>query len=167
VRRSAWIFFQINLTAVVQLLSFLFLLWVLNKLLYKPFLSMMDKRKEKVEGDLLEAENARKRAEELQKEAENSLKEARARADQILSAANVQAEKVVEEAKERAEKEAERVLTNAKIEIERQTQEALSQVQTVATELAISLVIKVLKGTLDEKAKREYLINVLKEYEKQ
>ncbi|HOK33552.1 MAG TPA: F0F1 ATP synthase subunit B [Fervidobacterium sp.] len=160
-------FFQINLTAVVQLLSFLFLLWVLNKLLYKPFLSMMDKRKEKVEGDLLEAENARKRAEELQKEAENSLKEARARADQILSAANVQAEKVVEEAKERAEKEAERVLTNAKIEIERQTQEALSQVQTVATELAISLVIKVLKGTLDEKAKREYLINVLKEYEKQ
>ncbi|HOA16934.1 MAG TPA: F0F1 ATP synthase subunit B [Fervidobacterium sp.] len=160
-------FFQINLTAVVQLLSFLFLLWVLNKLLYKPFLSMMDKRKEKVEGDLLEAENARKRAEELQKEAENSLKEARARADQILSAANVQAEKVVEEAKERAEKEAERVLANAKIEIERQTQEALSQVQTVATELAISLVIKVLKGTLDEKAKREYLINVLKEYEKQ
>jgi len=160
-------FFQINLTAVVQLLSFLFLLWVLNKLLYKPFLSMMDKRKEKVERDLLEAENARKRAEELQKEAENSLKEARARADQILSAANVQAEKVVEEAKERAEKEAERVLANAKIEIERQTQEALSQVQTVATELAISLVIKVLKGTLDEKAKREYLINVLKEYEKQ
>jgi len=66
-----------------------------------------------------------------------------------------------------AEKEAERVLANAKIEIERQTQEALSQVQTVATELAISLVIKVLKGTLDEKAKREYLINVLKEYEKQ
>lgn len=160
-------FFQINLTAVVQLLSFLFLLWVLNKLLYKPFLSMMDKRKEKVEGDLLEAENARKRAEELQKEAENSLKEARARADQILSAANVQAEKVVEEAKGRAEKEAERVLANAKIEIERQTQEALSQVQAVATELAISLVIKVLKGTLDEKAKREYLINVLKEYEKQ
>lgn len=160
-------FFQINLTAVVQLLSFIFLLWVLNKLLYKPFLSMMDKRKEKVEGDLLEAENARKRAEELQKEAENSLKEARARADQILSAANVQAEKVVEEAKGRAEKEAERVLANAKIEIERQTQEALSQVQAVATELAISLVIKVLKGTLDEKAKREYLINVLKEYEKQ
>ena len=160
-------FFQINLTAVVQLLSFLFLLWVLNKLLYKPFLSMLDKRKEKVEGDLLEAENARKRAEELQKEAENSLKEARARADQILSAANVQAEKVVEEAKERAEKEAERVLANAKIEIERQTQEALSQVQTVATELAISLVIKVLKGTLEKKKKREYLINVLKEYEKQ
>ncbi len=160
-------FFQINLTAVVQLLSFIFLLWMLNKLLYKPFLSMMDKRKEKVEGDLLEAENARKRAEELRKEAENSLKEARARADQILSAANVQAEKVVEEAKGRAEKEAERVLANAKIEIERQTQEALSQVQAVATELAISLVMKVLKGTLDEKAKKEYLINVFKEYEKQ
>lgn len=159
-------FFQINLTAVVQLLSFIFLLWVLNKLLYKPFLSMMDKRKEKVEGDLLEAENTRKRAEDLQKEAENVLKEARAKADQILAAANVQAEKVIEEAKGRAEKEAERVLANAKIEIERQTQEALAQVQTVATELAINLVIKVLKGTLDEKAKREYLINVLKEYEK-
>jgi len=61
--------------------------------------------------------------------------------------------KLLKKPKKELEKEAERVLANAKIEIERQTQEALSQVQTVATELAISLVIKVLKGTLDEKAK--------------
>ncbi|HCI28868.1 MAG TPA: F0F1 ATP synthase subunit B [Fervidobacterium sp.] len=158
--------FEINLTSVVQLLSFIFLLWMLKKLLYKPFFSMMDERKKRVEGDLAEAENVRKRAEELEKMAQNELKEARAKSDQIVAIANNRAEEIIEEAKQKAQREAEKVLSTAQLEIERQKQEALAQVQSVATELAISLVIKVLKGTLDEKAKREYLINVLKEYEK-
>ncbi len=159
-------FFEINLTAVVQLLGFLFLLWILNKLLYKPFLGMMEKRKEKIEGEILEAEKLRKQAEEIKKNAEEELKNARIRAEQIIASANSESEKIIEEAKQKAQKEAEKILRNAYLEIEKQKQEALAQVQTIATELAINLAMKVLKGTLDEKAKREYLAKVIKEYEK-
>ncbi|MFN3328846.1 MAG: hypothetical protein ACK40U_08360, partial [Fervidobacterium pennivorans] len=51
-------------------------------------------------------------------------------------------------------------------EIERQRQETISQVQSIATEIAISLAMKVLKDVVDEKAKREYLMRIIREYEK-
>ncbi|MCX7653278.1 MAG: F0F1 ATP synthase subunit B [Fervidobacterium sp.] len=159
-------FFEINLTAVMQLMSFGFLLWMLNKLLYKPFFSMMEKRREKIENELSEAEKIRKQADEMRKQAEEELKSARTKADQIISSANSEADKIIQQAKLKAQKEAEKILENAQLEIERQKQEVLSQIQTIATELAINLAMKVLKGTLDEKAKREYLTKVIKEYEK-
>jgi F-type H+-transporting ATPase subunit b len=158
--------FEINLTAVVQLLSFLFLLWMLNKLLYKPFFSIMDKRREKVEKDLSEAEQLRKQAEEMKKLAEEELKNARQRAEQIIAVAERDAEKLIEDAKARAQKEAEKIISNAQAEVERQKQEVISQVQGMATELAISLAMKVLKGVVDEKAKKEYLMKIIREYEK-
>lgn len=159
-------FFEINLTALVQLIHFVFLLWILNKLLYKPFFSMMEKRKEKIEGDLAEAEKVREHANELKKLAEEELKQARIRADQIISSANAEADKILQEAKAKAQREAEKILENAKLEIEKERQDALAQVQTIASELAVNLALKVLKGTLDEKARREYLAKVIKEYEK-
>lgn len=159
-------FFEINLTALVQLIHFGILLWILNKLLYKPFFSMMEKRREKIEGDLAEAEKMREYAHELKKAAEEELKQSRIRADQIISSAHAEADRIIQEAKSKAQKEAEKILENAKLEIEKERQEALKQVQTVATELAISLAMKVLKGTLDEQVKREYLTKVIREYEK-
>jgi F-type H+-transporting ATPase subunit b len=158
--------FEINLTAVVQLLSFLFLLWMLNKLLYKPFFSIMDKRREKIESDLAEAEQLRKSADAMKKQAEEELKAARQRAEQVIAVAEREAEKIIEEAKQRAQKEAEKIIINAQSEIERQRQEAISQVQAIATEIAISLAMKVLKDVVDEKAKREYLMKIIREYEK-
>ncbi|MGC8954569.1 MAG: F0F1 ATP synthase subunit B [Fervidobacterium sp.] len=159
-------FFEINSTALVQLLNFLFLLWILDKLLYKPFLNMMEKRRGKIEGELAEAEKIRLQAQELKKKAEEEVKNARIRADQIISSANTEADRIIEEAKQKAQKEAEKILQNAQIEFERQRQVALQQVQTIATELAINLAMKVLKGTLDEKAKKEYLARIIREYEK-
>ncbi len=158
--------FEINLTAVVQLLGFLFLLWMLNKLLYKPFFSIMDKRREKIESDLAEAEQLRKSADAMKKQAEEELKAARQRAEQVIAAAEREAEKIIEDAKQRAQKEAEKIIINAQSEIERQRQETISQVQSIATEIAISLAMKVLKDVVDEKAKREYLMKIIREYEK-
>lgn len=158
--------FEINLTAVVQLLNFLFLLWALNKLLYKPFFSMMDKRREKVEGELAEAEKLRRQADEMRIQAEKELKDVRQKAEQIISNAEREAERIVEEAKLKAQQEAEKIISNAQAEIERQKQEVLAQVQGMATELAVSLALKVLKDAVDEKAKREYLMKIIKEHEK-
>lgn len=157
--------FEINLTAVIQLMSFLFLLWMLNKLLYRPFFTMIEKRQQKIEGELAEAEKIRKEAENMRREAEKTLHEARQRAESIISAANAQAEQIVESAKQRAKIEAEKIKHEAELEIERSKQEALGQIQTVAAELALSMAVKVLKGALDDKAKKEYLMKFLKEHQ--
>ncbi len=158
--------FEFNLTLVIQLLNFLALLFILKKLLYKPFFDIMDKRREKIEGEIFEAEKLRKEAEQLKKQAEEELRNARQRAEQIISAAEVEKEKIIEEAKEKAVKEAEKVIFGAQSEIERERQEALSKIQTLAAELSVSMAMKILKGALDDKAKKEYLLSILREYEK-
>lgn len=156
--------FEINLTAVLQLMSFLFLLWMLNKLLYKPFFTIIEKRRQKIEGELAEAEKIRREAENIKKEAERLLSEARGKAEALISSANAQAEQIVESAKQRAKLEAEKIKREAETEIERRTQEAMNQIQAVAADLALSMAMKILKGVFDDKARKEYLVKFLREH---
>ncbi len=150
-----------NWTSVVQLLMFLFLMYVLYKLLYKPFFNITEERKRKVEEDLNYAERARKEADQLKKEMQQKLKEARERAEEIISKANKEAEKIISEAKEKAKQEAQKIIENAKREVEAEKLKAIEEVKKQAGEIAVALAVKILSGILDEKAKKEYLLKVI------
>ncbi len=155
-------FVELNLTGIIQLLNFLILLFALYKLLYKPFTQIMDKRREKIEADLAQAERERKEALEMKKEAEQILADARQLAEKILSDAKQRSDELINQARNQAREEADRTIASARAEIEREKQQAMDEVEKRAGELAIALSMKILQGILDEKAKKEYLINVLK-----
>lgn len=155
-------FVELNLTGIVQLLNFFILLFALYKLLYKPFTQIMDKRREKVEAELAQAEKERKEAQEMRKEAEQILANARQTAEKIVSDAKQTSDELINQAKNQAREEADRIMNSARAEIEREKQRALDEVEKRAGEIAVALAMKILQGVLDEKAKREYLVNVLK-----
>ncbi|MEJ5229480.1 MAG: F0F1 ATP synthase subunit B [Pseudothermotoga sp.] len=155
-------FVELNLTGIIQLLNFLILLFALYKLLYKPFTQIMDKRREKIEADLAQAERERKEALEMKKEAEQILVDARQVAEKIVSDAKQKSDELVNQARNQAREEAERIITSARAEIEMEKRQAMDEVEKKAGELAIALSMKILQGILDEKAKKEYLMNVLK-----
>lgn len=50
---------NINATLIAQILNFLFLVFILAKFAYKPLLKMMEDRKNKIAGDLENAEKAK------------------------------------------------------------------------------------------------------------
>ncbi|HCF38933.1 MAG TPA: ATP synthase F0 subunit B [Thermosipho africanus] len=158
--------FEINLTSVVQLMSFLLLLYFLKKFLYDKYFEVMNARKEKIEGEIAKAEQLRKEAEELKNEATEELRKIRSEADSIIKKAKDEAENIISDAKKKAEDEASKIIAAAKDEIERQRAEMIKEVEQRVGEIAVALAMKVLKGTLDEKAKREYLVKVLKGSEK-
>jgi F-type H+-transporting ATPase subunit b len=158
--------FEINLTSVVQLMNFLLLLYFLKKFLYDKYFEVMDARKEKIEGEIAKAEQLRKEAEELKNEATEELRKIRSEADSIIKKAKDEAENIISDAKKKAEDEASKIIAAAKDEIERQRAEMIKEVEQRVGEIAVALAMKVLKGTLDEKAKREYLVKVLKGSEK-
>lgn len=54
---------NINATLIAQILNFLFLVFILAKFAYKPLLKMMEDRKNKIAGDLENAEKAKADAE--------------------------------------------------------------------------------------------------------
>jgi len=155
-------FVELNLTGIVQLLNFFILLFALYKLLYKPFTQIMDKRREKVESELAQAEKERKAAQEMKKEAEQILTNARQVAEKIVSDAKQRSDELIAQAKNQAREEADRIMNSARAEIEREKQQALDDVEKKAGEIAVTLAVKILQGVLDEKAKREYLVNILK-----
>ncbi|MBO8160893.1 MAG: F0F1 ATP synthase subunit B [Thermosipho sp. (in: Bacteria)] len=158
--------FEINLTSVVQLMSFLLLLYILKKFLYDKYFEITDARKEKIEGEIKKAESLRKEAEEYKEQAKIELQKIRERTDEIIKKAKEEAEKIIIDAQIKAEDEADKILKSAREQIKRERAEMLSEVEQKAGELAIVLAMKILKGALDEKAKKEYLIKVLKESEK-
>jgi F-type H+-transporting ATPase subunit b len=55
---------QVNSTLFFQIVNFLLLIWILNKLLFRPFLDLVERRKEETEG-------ARKKAQDLMDHADS------------------------------------------------------------------------------------------------
>lgn len=61
-------------TLIVQIINFLALIFILNKLLYKPLIKMMKDRREYIKGSIDGAENKLKEAEKIRTEYETELK---------------------------------------------------------------------------------------------
>ncbi|MFN3282865.1 MAG: DUF5915 domain-containing protein, partial [Pseudothermotoga sp.] len=98
---------------------------------------------------------------EMRKEAEEILANARQIAEKIVSDAKQKSDELITQAKNQAREEADRIMNSARAQIEREKQAALDEVEKRAGEIAVALAMKILQGVLDEKAKKEYLINVL------
>ncbi len=148
---------ELNWTSAVQLLLFLLLMYVLYKFLYKPFFQITEERRKKIEQEIKEAERLRSEAEQLKSEMETQLKKARETADEIINRARKEAEKIVTDAKEKAKSEASRIIDSARAQMETEKREMMAELEKKAGELAVAMAMRILKGVLDEKAKREYL----------
>jgi len=76
---------ELNSMIIAQIIAFLFLLFLLNIILYKPILSTMGKRREDIESQLSQAEKITENAEEKKAEYEEILKNARAEGKKLYN----------------------------------------------------------------------------------
>lgn len=117
---------------LAQAVNFLVLLAVLYRFAYKPMLSFLEKRTERIERGLRDAEEAKRRLDEAATDKEAILAEAREEAKRLVDASRTsaekrgaemiaefekKAEKIVEESRERATEEREKLFREAKGEI--------------------------------------------------
>ena len=90
-------------TLVIHLVFFLIMLVVLNKLLFQPFLAVMDKRKEAAVGNAEEADEAEAKALTMKRDYEDKIAEARKSAakekEAIRKAGEAENEKLVKDAR--------------------------------------------------------------------
>ena len=78
----------INISEVIwTVINFLILLFLLNRLLFKPILGVMDKRREKIDGLHREAEALRRSVDEEEKAADDAVRASRIEAGQAIDAA--------------------------------------------------------------------------------
>ena len=123
----------ISLTEFIfYLINFLILIGCLTKFLYKPFLNVLNTRKQSIQDALENAELTNRRADEkmhnynkriarVEEEGREIIREAKAKADeqakQIIENAHTQAEEIMQKAERNIERERERVMEEMRGEI--------------------------------------------------
>lgn len=158
----------INLPGLItHLVSFLVLLYLLKRFLYKPIVNMLDRRTERIRESLEAAELARQETRASQEEVQAQLESARAQGQQLIASAREVADRFREEeiSKVRQEIEAER--SRAEANIQRERDAAIEQLRSEFGCLAITAAERVVERSLDQAVHQEIIDRVLEESDSQ
>ena len=145
-------------------ITFILLLLILKKFAWKPILSAIDERNNKIEESLKAAEAAKKEMELLNAENQKILNEAKEEKKKILAEAYQANHEIISQAKVEAQEEADKILEHARATIESEKNIALNEIKHLMAELSIDIAKKVLQKELDDQEKqKEYINNILKD----
>jgi len=146
-----------NLTMIAQALSFALFIWIAVVWIWPMILVKIETRQKLIADGLAEAERGRSSLAEAHRQTESLLKDARARAHDIVTQAERAASQRVEEAKGQAKAEADRIVTAAKAQVDQEVQSARQQLREQVAALAVSGAEKILRREVDPRAHAEML----------
>ncbi len=146
-----------------QIINFLIVLFLLNRLLYKPVLGMFERRREKIRESLEEAGKVREEAAAERSRLEAQIAEERRTSQERLRAAVAQSEEAAERRLAEAKAEAEQIVAKARTDAEQTRAQALSGLQGEIADLALAAAAKVLGEGIDEKQHRSLVDRFLNE----
>jgi F-type H+-transporting ATPase subunit b len=146
-----------------QTILFLGLVILLRRFAWKPILTAVNEREQKIEGALEGAKAAEAKMAELKAENETLLKAAREERDNMLKEARAAKEAIVLEAHDKAKKEGARMIEDAKKSIEAEKMRAVTELKNQVATLSIEIAEKILKSELSDKNKQQALVDNLVE----
>jgi len=142
-------------------LVFISLLLVLTKFIWKPILSAVNAREQKISEALELAVKTQAEMKLMQAQNEDLLKEARAERDAIVKDAKEIATKVIEDAKSAAKKESEKVVIAARQAIEAEKAGAIADLKSQVAAFSIEIAEKIVRGELSNDDKQKALAEKL------
>jgi len=148
---------------IFYLINFLILIAVLAKFLYKPFLNLMDTRRQSIQDALDNAELTNRRADEklqnynkriarVEEESREIVREAKAKAD-------AQAKDIIEEAQQKAEE----MIAKAEQTIEREREKAVEEMRQEIAALAILVAEKIVEQEIQRVGQEAIVDEVIRQ----
>lgn len=148
---------NINLTLIGQSITFIFFVMFVMKFIWPPLVTALEERKKMIADGLAAAEKGKHDGELAKQRVLDTLKDAKAQAQDIINLAEKRASEIVEESKDTAKVEGERIIAAANAELEQEVNRAREQLRGQVVSLAVSGASKVLKREIDEKANEDLL----------
>lgn len=136
---------------LAQLVNFAIIVFVLTKLLYKPMLSMLEKRKKEIAQGLLLTEKMKEEEAKWNVRKEKLMDEARKAARTVVDDAKKEAEAVKKDIIADAHKEAGVVIEKGKVESQALKVRMEKDVRHAAVSLAVAMSRQLLSDVLSEK----------------
>lgn len=148
---------NLTFTMIAEAAVFIAFIVFSMKFVWPPLVRAIETRQKTVADGLAEAERGRSSLAEAQKQTEKLLAEARARAQEIVAAAEKAAHDRVEESKVQAKTEGERLVAAAHAQIQQEVQSAKQQLREQVAQLAVAGAEKILRREVDARAHSDIL----------
>ena len=148
---------NITVTLVAQALTFGLFIWFTVKLVWPHVLRAIEQRQKTIADGLAAAEQGRRSLELSTRQADEAIKEARARAAEILAQAEKRSAQLIDEARQSAREEGDRELAAAKAEIQQEVTRAREELRDRVASLAVAGAEKILRREIDAKAHADLL----------
>ena len=141
--------------------NFLILVLILGKFLYKPFLGILEKRKQTIEDAFTNAEATNRKADEKYEAYAKKLARAEAESREIIKNARLKADDHANMIVEEAKAEAARIKLQAEKEAVREKEKALREVREQIGQLAILAAEQILEKEVAAEGQEEIIDRVL------
>ncbi len=158
---------DLNATLIAQIINFLLLVFILTKVAYKPLMKMLADRQTRIEESIRAAEEGQAAAEELKRQYEEHLAEARIKAQAIVEKAAKTAEQTKEEIVATARIEYARLLKEAQEEIAREREHALAQLRGEVVALSVACASKIVEENMDMEKNAKLVEKFMKQLDEQ
>lgn len=135
---------KVDKTLIVQIVIFIAAIFILNSILFKPLLQLVERREELTTGRLKEAKELEARVKEIMKDYKEKLDEVRARAMEERNEIRREAETAGERIIARAHDEALALLQEAKAKLESQARDIREKIKPEIEILARDMASQVL-----------------------
>ncbi len=143
---------ELNATLIAQIINFLLLAYILKKFVFGKVLQAMGDRQARIVNSLETADRERTAAEELKREYQEQLAQARTQAQAIVEKATKLAEQAKDDILKEARAEHARLMKEAQEEIVRERERAVAEIRNEVVALSIAAAGKVIGQNLDANA---------------
>jgi F-type H+-transporting ATPase subunit b len=151
---------NITVTLVAQALSFALFIWFTARVVWPHVLRAIEQRQKTIADGLAAAEQGRRTLELSTRQADEAIKDARARAAEILAQAEKRSAQLIDEARQAAKDEGGRELAAAKAEIEQEVNRARAELRDRVASLAVAGAEKILRREVDARAHGDLLESI-------
>ncbi len=148
---------------LTQALGFLILLFILKKIAWKPLLSLLDERREKISSEFQTIDRTKSELSRLEQDYKARLADIDAQARQRIQEAISEGQRVSVEIQEKAREESKNILNKAKENIELEVAKARVELRNQVATLAIKAAEKVIKEELSEERHRRLVTEFIDE----
>lgn len=155
--------FQLLHDAVLMIIAIFFLFLIASNKLFNPVRKMMQDRQNRIADDIESAKEDKESANALKLEYEEKLKNIDKEAEQILSEARAKALKNEDQIIARAKEEAEAIIARANKEAELEKQKLADDVKKEMINIASIMAGKVVKASIDTTVQDSLIDETLKE----
>lgn len=141
---------QLNATLIFEIISFLILLAILTRYVYKPFLKLIDERSLQIRNNLAEAEQKRMESEKNYLKMQQDINEAKREVLFLKEETKRHSEELKEKILKEAEEKAGAILVQNRQDIVREIEHSKAELKLLIAQTSVAIASKILEREIKE-----------------